>query len=89
MRHLLILLIIAFVPIITFNSCKKEEPTFCYECTTVDVIQYYDGASIVLPFEYNTECEVKESEKSSLEFTNYIQSTDIADMYVVRTCSKK
>ncbi|MBT6963843.1 MAG: hypothetical protein HN993_07115, partial [Lentimicrobiaceae bacterium] len=48
-----------------------------------------DGTSIVLPFEYNTECEVKESEKSSLEFTNYIQSTDIADMYVVRTCSKK
>lgn len=75
--------------IVGLSSCKKEEETFCYECTTADVIQYYDGSSIVVPFEYTTKCDVKESEKSSLEFTNYIQSTDIADLYVVRTCVKK
>ena len=83
------LLIIAVLAIVTFSSCKKEEPTFCYECTTADVIQYFNGTSTIVPFEYTTKCDVKESEKSSLEFTNYIQSTAVADLYVVRTCRKK
>jgi hypothetical protein len=83
------LLIIAVLAIVTFSSCKKEEETFCYECTTSAVYLFYNGMTDVDYVSTHTECGVKESEYSSLEYERFIMSDHTGELYEVRTCRKQ
>ena len=74
---------------VIMTSCKKEEPTFCYECVTSDVGIWYDGTAEVHPFKTETICGIKPEEESSLEYNTYITTIYHTTWYEVRTCERK